>query len=54
MGYVQTLRLNHSYQLLATGQYTVGEVAAMVGYRSDPSFIRAFKLAFHCSPGKLK
>lgn len=54
MGYVQNLRLKYAYQLILTGQYTVGEVGLLIGYQTDASFIRAFKMVFNCSPGKLK
>lgn len=52
-GYIQKLRLEHAYKLLIAGGYTVREVAFLIGYESDTSFVRAFKLYFNCSPGKV-
>lgn len=33
--------------------YTVREIAFFIGYEPDTSFVRAFKLYFNCSPGKI-
>lgn len=51
-GYIQQLRLNHAQVLLASGGFTVGEVAAVIGYASDSAFIRAFRQCYGYSPGK--
>lgn len=53
-GYIQKLRLEHAYKMLIAGGYTVREIAFHIGYESDASFVRAFKLYFNCSPGKIK
>lgn len=52
-GYIQRLRMEHSLLLLNSGGFTVGEVAAIIGYESDSSFIRSFKQYFGCPPGKI-
>jgi AraC family transcriptional activator of pyochelin receptor len=52
-GYIQELRMQHAHTLIRSGGLTIGEIAAIIGYTSDSSFIRAFK-AFHgYSPGRL-
>ncbi|PPS45604.1 AraC family transcriptional regulator [Chroococcidiopsis sp. TS-821] len=49
-GYLHEIRMERSRQLLATGQLSVTEVAYAVGYSSLPSFSKAFRKRFHCSP----
>ncbi|MCX2584317.1 helix-turn-helix transcriptional regulator [Pedobacter sp. MR22-3] len=51
-GYIHELRMQHAYTLIISGGLTVGEIAAAIGYTSDSSFIRAFKLFYGQSPGK--
>lgn len=53
-GYIQQLRLEHAYKILIDGALTIRETAFLIGYESDTAFIRAFKLFFNCSPGKIK
>lgn len=53
-GYIQQLRLNHAQTLLLSGGFTVGEVAAVIGYASDSAFIRAFRQCYGYSPGKYR
>jgi AraC family transcriptional activator of pyochelin receptor len=53
-GYVQSLRMNHALTLMRGGGTTVGEAAVITGYRSDASFIRAFKQYHGYSPGTQK
>lgn len=52
-GYIQKLRLEYAYKILMDGGSSVREVAFLIGYESDTSFVRAFKLYFNCSPGKI-
>lgn len=52
-GYIHELRMQHAQTLLLSGGLTIGETAAVVGYTSDSSFIRAFKRHYGCSPGKI-
>lgn len=51
-GYIHELRMQHAYTLIISSGLTVGEIAAVIGYTSDSSFIRAFKLFYGQSPGK--
>jgi AraC-like DNA-binding protein len=51
-GYIHHLRMEHAYTLLSSGGFTIGEVAAIIGYTSDSAFIRAYKLQFGYTPGK--
>lgn len=51
--YIQARRLDEAFQLLKTGRYTVGTVAALVGYDDLPSFTQAFKAKFGCVPSSL-
>lgn len=41
--YVETRRIEQALELLATGTYSVKEVAGLCGYRGLPQFHRAFK-----------
>ena len=53
-GYIHQLRIEYAGRLLQDGGMSIGEVAALVGYTSDSSFIRAFKSYYGCSPGKIR
>lgn len=50
--YVQHHRLQEGYRMLATGAYSVSEVAAFVGY-AIPHFSTAFRKHFGFSPSRL-
>lgn len=52
-GYIHELRMQHAHTLMQGGGLTVGEVAATTGYRSDSSFIRAFRLFHGHTPGAI-
>lgn len=52
-GYIQQLRMEHAKVLISSRGYTVGEIAAIVGYSSDTAFIRSFKKHYGSSPGKI-
>jgi AraC family transcriptional activator of pyochelin receptor len=52
-GYIHELRMHHAQTLLLAGRLTIGETAAIIGYTSDSSFIRAFKRTYGYSPGKM-
>jgi AraC-like DNA-binding protein len=43
-------RLERAAQLLRSKEMTVREISQHVGYRHAPSFVRAFKKMFDCSP----
>jgi AraC-like DNA-binding protein len=53
-GYVHDKQMTHALALITSRDYTVGEVAAIIGYLSDASFTRAFKQYFGYSPVSVK
>lgn len=53
-GYIHELRMHHAHCLLTNKESMIGEIAAVVGYTSDSSFIRAFRCFFGYSPGKVR
>ena len=52
-GCIHELRMQHAHNLLLGGDLSVSEVAAITGYNSDSSFIRAFRAFYGNSPGKM-
>ena len=52
-GYIHELRMHHAQSLLLAGGLTISDTAAIIGYTSDSSFIRAFKRYYGYSPGKM-
>ncbi|MGO4877996.1 helix-turn-helix transcriptional regulator [Pedobacter psychrotolerans] len=50
--YIHELRMQHADSLIRDAKLNIGEIAAILGYTSDSSFIRAFKLFYGQSPGK--
>lgn len=53
-GYINHLRMQYSYKLLQARALPLGAIAALVGYQSDASFIRAFKNYYGYAPNKSK
>ncbi|MFD0941533.1 helix-turn-helix transcriptional regulator [Pedobacter boryungensis] len=53
-GHIHSLRMHHASLLLESGGLRVGEVAAIVGYTSDSSFIRSFRNFYGTPPGKTR
>jgi AraC family transcriptional activator of pyochelin receptor len=51
-GYIHQLRMAHANRLLLDSGLSIGEIAAIIGYTSDASFIRSFKQYYGYSPGK--
>lgn len=51
-GYIHALRMAYAKELLHSGM-SVGHVAAEVGYQTNAAFIRAFRLYYGISPGKI-
>jgi len=48
---IKSIRLQKAASLLLTNKYsTISEIAHSCGYSSHSSFIKAFKLRFHCTP----
>ncbi len=54
MEYMILLRMRESARLLTTTDFSVQEIAGLVGYTSLQSFIRIFKSYYHCSPGEYR
>jgi AraC-like DNA-binding protein len=52
--YIRARRLDESLKLLEAGRYSVGEVAARVGYESAAAFSSAFAARFGESPSRAK
>lgn len=52
--YVIRVRMDHARFLLKTTQFSVQEIAQMVGYRSQQGFINAFVQHIGISPGKYR
>lgn len=52
--YIQHIRLKKASHLLLETQYTVAEIAYMVGYSSPGYFATAFKRKYSCSPTEYK
>ncbi len=51
--YLTDLRMDRAESLLSGGQYTVAEVACMVGYEDSSYFSRVFRKHKGCTPGSL-
>lgn len=51
-GYIHHLRMQYSYKLIQERTLPLGTIAALVGYQSDSSFIRAFKNYYGYAPNK--
>ncbi|MEH6305709.1 AraC family transcriptional regulator [Olivibacter sp. CPCC 100613] len=51
-GYINHLRMEYSQSLLREGVLSLGTIAALIGYQSDASFIRAFKNYYGFLPKK--
>jgi AraC-like DNA-binding protein len=54
MGYLTRWRLQLGAKLLKTTSHSVAEIAAEVGYESEPSFNRAFKREFGLPPARFR
>jgi AraC family transcriptional activator of pyochelin receptor len=50
--YILKLRMDYAHYLVYNTDFSVGEIATIVGYRSDAAFIRAFRCEFGTSPGR--
>lgn len=53
-GYIHHLRMQHGFHLIQRQEIPLGAIAAIVGYQSDASFVRAFKNYYGYLPIKLK
>ena len=54
MGYLTRWRLQLGAQLLSSNSHSVAQVAAEVGYESEPAFNRAFKRQFGTPPARFR
>ncbi|MBE7012127.1 MAG: helix-turn-helix transcriptional regulator [Ruminococcaceae bacterium] len=48
---LQNIRIEHAKTLLSTGNYSVKEIAEMIGYDTEYYFIRKFKKTIGVTPG---
>lgn len=53
-GYIRKLRMQYASDMLLDGEYTVTEIAEILGYEYVQHFSTAFKKHFGQSPGKYK
>ena len=51
-GYLEEYRANKSYSLVQSGQYSMAQIADMVGFSNASRFARAFRRQFGCNPGE--
>jgi AraC-like DNA-binding protein len=54
MAYLTRWRLQLGAQLLASTSQSVAQIAAQVGYESEPAFNRAFKREFASPPARFR
>ena len=54
MAYLTRWRLQLGAQLLTSTSNSVAQIAAEVGYESEPSFNRAFKREFNLPPARFR
>ncbi len=54
MAYLMHWRLQLAAQLLASTRHSVAQIAAQVGYESEPAFNRAFKREFGSPPARFR
>lgn len=52
--YINTTRLTKARELILTGDYTITEIARMVGFTDYNNFGRQFKRFFGCTPRELQ
>ena len=52
--YRDRLRINAAREMLQSGFFSVGEVAAALGYCDVYHFSRVFTAHVHCPPGKFR
>jgi transcriptional regulator GlxA family with amidase domain len=54
MAYLTRWRLQLGAQMLNSTSYSVAQIAAEVGYESEPAFNRAFKRQFNLPPARFR
>lgn len=53
-GFIHELRMSHGLELIQSGGYSIADISIKLGYESESSFRRAFKLFFGTSPAAVK
>ena len=51
-GYLEEYRLNKSFSLVQSGQYSMTQITEMVGFSNPSRFASAFRKRFGCNPGE--
>lgn len=52
--YVMFIRLNRASRLLIESDYSLGQIAELIGYQSEAAFSLAFSKQFDCRPGEYR
>lgn len=50
-GYLEEYRVNKSFSLVQSGQYSMTQITEMVGFSNPSRFASAFRKRFGCNPG---
>lgn len=53
-GFIHELRMSHGLELIQAGEYSISDISIKLGYESESSFRRAFKLFFGTSLAAVK
>ena len=51
-GYLEEYRVNKSFSLVQSGQYSMTQISEMVGFSNPSRFASAFRKRFGCNPGE--
>lgn len=51
-GYLEEYRVNKSFSLVQSGQYSMTQITEMVGFSNPSRFASAFRKQFGCNPGE--
>ena len=51
-GYLEEYRVNKSFSLVQSGQYSMTQITEMVGFSNPRRFASAFRKRFGCNPGE--
>ena len=51
-GYMEEYRVNKSFSLVQSGQYSMTQITEMVGFSNPSRFASAFRKRFGCNPGE--
>ena len=51
-GYLEEYRVNKSFSLVQSGQYSMTQITEMVGFSNPSLFASAFRKRFGCNPGE--